>query len=150
MSWYELLLTLHVVAVALWFGSTVAITVVSYRLLAVEPATFGPAFRQMGWWAGKAHPAAGVVILLAGIAMVIEADLSFGELWIVLALVGWVALSGIGGGVISRSGERLEAALDRGEDGEARAHASRLLLGTRIEAALIVLVIVDMVAKPTL
>jgi hypothetical protein len=151
-SWYELLLTLHILAAALWFGSGIAITVFSLRLLAVEPGAFGAFSAASGWWAARAHPAAALVILLAGIGMVIDADLSFGELWIVLALIGWLALSAVGGALINPAGKRLTEAYERSGGvltDDVRPHASRLLTVIRIETVVLILVITDMVVKPT-
>src|SRR5688572_23147365 len=88
MSWYELLLTLHILAAGLYFGSVIAITVLGHRALASDPPSFGPVLSHAGWWASKAHPAAATVILIAGILMVIDADLSFGDAWISLGLAG--------------------------------------------------------------
>ena len=151
MSRYELLLTLHILGAAMWFGSGLAITVISFRLLGSDPPAFSSFSGHAGWWAGRAHPAAAVLILLAGFGLVAEADLSMGELWISLALAGWIVLLAIGGGLISRTGAQLTAAYDRSGGAltdEVRSVAERLLLYTRIESVVLVLVIVDMVAKP--
>ena len=150
MSWYELLLTLHILAAALWFGSGIAITVMGYRALASDPPTFGPVALHAGWWAGRAHPAAAVVILIAGILMVIDADLSFGEAWISIALAGWVILMALGGAAVGPASTKLATAIQErgGYSDELRPLASRVLLFSRIETAILVIVIADMVAKP--
>jgi hypothetical protein len=150
MSWYELLLTLHVLGAGLYLGSVVAITVLSYRALATDPPAFGPFAGFAGWWASKAHPAAAGVILVAGILMVLDADLSFGEAWISIGLGGWLVLGAVGGGLVGSAGQRLGAAITErgGYTDELRPLASRLLLWSRIEAALLVAVIAVMVAKP--
>jgi Predicted integral membrane protein (DUF2269) len=151
MSWYELLLFLHVLAVAAWFGSGLAITVLTYRVRAARDAAFGPYAVHANWWAGRAHPTAAVVILLAGIGLVIEGDLSFGELWITLAFIGWIALMAIGGALTGKTGTALaERAGAPGavDDPETQALTDRLLLSMRIELALLVLIIADMIAKP--
>jgi len=152
MSWYELLLTLHVLAAALWFGSGVATTVISYQLLAGDPQAYARFAGPAGTWAGRAHPAAAFVILLAGLGMAADADLSLGELWLTLALAGWVALLVLGGAFLSRTGMQLTRAYERSGGApseEARAVAGRMLLLMRIETVLLLLVIVDMVVKPT-
>ena len=151
MSWYELLLTLHILGAALWFGSGLAITVISLRLLAAEPDTFGSFSLNAGWWAGRAHPAAALVILLAGFGMVADADLSLGEAWISIALAGWIVLMALGGAGISRTGTELTKAYERSGGAltaEVRGIADRLLLFTRIETAILVVIIAVMVAKP--
>ena len=151
MSWYELLLALHILAAGLWFGSGVTLTVISYQLVDADPPAFGRFAAAAGNWAGRAHPGAALVILLAGFGMVADADLSLGELWITLALVGWVALMALGGGVVSPAGRRLNDAYERSggtATEETRSAAERLLLVMRIEIVLVLLVIVDMVVKP--
>jgi uncharacterized membrane protein len=150
MSWYELLLTLHILGAALYLGSVVAITVMGHRALATDGPTYGSYSALAGWWTSKAHPAAAVVILIAGILMVIDADLSFGETWISLGLAGWLILGFIGGGMVGATGAKLGELAERqgGFTDEARPLASRMLLWSRIEAALLVLVITIMVAKP--
>src|SRR5688500_16727482 len=100
MDWYELLKTLHILAIATWFGSSLAIIVLASRSLAV-PAVSGPCYVNAGWWAGRAHPAAGVVLLLTGFGMVGDADfIDFGDTWVWLGLVGLVVAMGIGGALI--------------------------------------------------
>ena len=151
MTWYELLLSLHILSAALWFGSSLAITVISYRLIATGNgaglAGFVPA---AGWWAGRAHPAAGIALLVTAGLMIADANLDF-ELWIGLALAGWFIAGGLGGSLIGPSAKALEEDLQAGGGvltDSSRAIGARLLLGTRLELAILTLVIVDMVAKP--
>jgi hypothetical protein len=150
MSWYELLLTFHVLGAGLYLGSLVAITVLGHRALATDPSSYGTFSAQAGWWAAKAHPAAAGVILLAGVLMVLDADLSFGDAWISIGLGGWLVLGAIGGGVVGKAaGELGESIAQRGGyRDELRPLASRVLLWSRIEAALLVALIAIMVAKP--
>ena len=151
MSWYELLLFLHVLAMATWFGSGLAILVMGTRALKTGGAPFGTFAINAGWWAGRAHPAAGVVLLLTGFGMVGDADLSLGETWILLALIGLVVAFGIGGALIGRSSDALSKQLEAGGGAltaEQRPLAEKVLLYSRIELVVLVLVIADMVAKP--
>jgi Predicted integral membrane protein (DUF2269) len=150
MSWFELLLTIHILAVALWFGSGLAITVISYRLIGTRDAALGPFVTGAAWWAGRAHPAASVVILLAGLGMVGDSEfVSFGDLWIILGLVGWVIVGALGGRFIGPTAEQLaETATAGGVTEAVKPLADRLLLFTRIEAGLLALLIAIMVAKP--
>ncbi|HWT92844.1 MAG TPA: hypothetical protein VN238_07595 [Solirubrobacteraceae bacterium] len=151
MTWYELLLSLHILSAALWIGSSLAITVITYRLLGAGSgpglAGFVPA---AGWWASRAHPAASIVLLVTAGLMIADANLDI-ELWIVLALVGWLIAGGLGGSMIGPRAKELET--DLAQSGgtltdASRAIAGRLLLATRIELAILVLVVFDMVAKP--
>ncbi len=149
MDWYELLKTLHILAIATWFGSAAAILVLATRSLNA-PAVYGPFAINATWWAGRAHPAAGVVLLLTGFAMVADRDLEF-DTWLVLGLIGLVAVFAIGGALIGRTADALSKALastDSVLTAEQRPLAERVLLYSRIELAILVLVIADMVAKP--
>jgi hypothetical protein len=149
MSWYELLLSLHILSIATWFGSNLALTAMSFMALRTGPEAFAGVIVPAGKWASRAHPIAGVLLLLTGFAMVADADLDF-DTWLILGLIGLVAAMGIGGALIGRTAEGL---LERIEGGSLTAEelgtdARRLLLYTRIELVILVLVIVDMVAKP--
>lgn len=151
MTWYELLLSLHILSAALYIGSALAITVISYRLLAVGSGSFPAFLDSAGWWAGRAHPAAAMALLVTAILMIVDADLSFGELWISLALAGWLLAGFIGGGLITRTGQQLGAELARSGGTlteTSRALTDRFLLYARLEVAVLVLVVVDMVVKP--
>jgi Predicted integral membrane protein (DUF2269) len=151
MSWYELLLFLHVLAIATWFGSGLAILVLAARALRGDDVSFGPFAVNAGWWAGRAHPAAGVVLLLTGFGMVADADLSMGDTWLWLGVVGLVAAFGVGGALIGRtSGALVEAIGTSGGyvGAQHRKLADQILLYSRIELVILVLVIADMTAKP--
>jgi hypothetical protein len=149
MTWYELLLSLHVLAIATWFGSGVAITAMSFMALRTGPEAFAGVFAPAGRWASRAHPVAGVLLLLTGFAMVADADLDF-DTWLVLGLVGLVAAMGVGGALIGRTAEGIMKKVEGGSmtAEELSADARQLLLYTRIELVILLLVIVDMIAKP--
>ena len=151
MTLYELLLTLHVLAIATWFGSGLAITVMSLLALKSGTGPFSSIAVNATAWAGRAHPAAGVLLLLTGSGMVADAGISFGEPWILIALAGLVAAMGVGGALIGRTSVGIvdSIATNGGTLPEAqRPAADRLLLYTRIELVILAIVIVDMVAKP--
>lgn len=151
MSWYELLLTLHILAIATWFGSSLAITAMGFMSLKTGPEAFGTLTLPATRWAGRAHPVAGVVLLLTGFAMVADRDWSF-DAWLILALVGLVAAMAVGGALIGRTADRLVERIGAGSmtAEELTGGARQLLLYTRIELVILVLVVADMVAKPGL
>ncbi|HEX8122217.1 MAG TPA: hypothetical protein VF549_13230 [Solirubrobacteraceae bacterium] len=153
MSWYELLKSLHVLAIATWFGSGIALTVLGYRSLAAGAGPYGSFVVNAAWWASRAHPTAGVVALLTGFGMVADADYSMGDTWLWLGLLGLVVSMGIGGALIGRTADGIVKSVE-GAGGalpEAQRPAvGRLLLYVRIELAIVALVVFDMVAKPGL
>ncbi|HEX2104959.1 MAG TPA: DUF2269 family protein [Solirubrobacteraceae bacterium] len=150
MDWFELLMYLHVLAMAVWFGSGLAITVIAFRALRTSVETFAGFLVPAAWWAGRAHPAAGVVLLLTGFAMVADRDLSIGETWVLLGLIGLVLVMAIGGALVGRTSDALVKRVAGGgiTSEELTETGERLLLYTRIELALLALVIADMIVKP--
>jgi hypothetical protein len=150
MSWFELLLSLHILSAALWFGSGIAITVIGIRLLRTGADVFATFAPPASWWAGRAHPAAGVLLLLTGFAMVADRDYDFGQAWLIIALAGLVAAMGVGGALIGPTSTAIAKGIEAGTAtaDDLRAAGAKLLLYTRIEGAILVVVIVDMVSKP--
>src|SRR5215212_8990798 len=106
MSWYELLLSLHILAIATWFGSGLALTALGFQTLKTGPDVYAGFVIPAAKWAARAHPAAGAVLLLTGFAMVADADWDF-DAWLILGIVGLVAAMGIGGAFIGRTSDRL-------------------------------------------
>ena len=151
MTWYELLLSLHIMGAALWFGSGLAIATMGYTALGVGRDAFATVAVHGGRWASYAHPAAGVVILLTGFGMVADADIPVGDTWVLLGLIGLVLIFGVGGALIGRTSDALTKQIEAGGGAmspELVPLAERLLLFARVESALLALVIVDMVVKP--
>jgi uncharacterized membrane protein len=149
MSWYELLLSLHILAIATWFGSGLAITAMAFMSLKTGPEAFGTFMLPATKWAGRAHPAAGVILLITGFALVADADWDF-DAWLILGLIGLVAAMGVGGALIGRTGDAMVKRMEGGAitAEELSAGARKVLLYARIELVILVLVIADMVAKP--
>jgi uncharacterized membrane protein len=150
MSWYELLLSLHILSVATWFGSSLAITAMGVMWLKTGPEAFGVYAVPATKWAGRAHPAAGVLLLLTGFAMVADADYSLSEPWLIIAIAGLVVAMGIGGALIGRTADGIAKGVVAGSAtaAELETGGRQLLLYTRIELVVVLLVIVDMVVKP--
>lgn len=150
MTVYELFKTVHVLSIATWFGSSLAVMVVGSRLLAARGTdAFSGFLPAASWWAGRAHPAAGALLLLTGFAMIGDAGIAVTEPWILIPLIGLVITMGLGGAVIGRTANELVAATGGGPLGDAqRPLADRLMAATRIELVLLVAIIAVMVIKP--
>ncbi|HEU4571403.1 MAG TPA: DUF2269 family protein [Candidatus Limnocylindrales bacterium] len=151
MSWYELLKTIHILSIATWFGSGLAILVIGVRVLASGARGYSNFIVNASWWAGRAHPGAGVLLLITGFAMVADADLSVGDTWIWLGILGLVVAMGLGGALIGRTADAIVDKVETTGFTDAQLPTVRQLnLYVRIELAILVLVIADMVAKPGL
>jgi uncharacterized membrane protein len=85
-----------------------------------------------------------------GIGMMINGDLPWGEFWVIAGLLGYAATFVVGIAVLSPLAKRISASIDASgaESPQTQELIRRVLLIARFDAALLVLVVVDMVTKP--
>jgi uncharacterized membrane protein len=152
-TWYTFFLTIHILGVVVWIGGGLLLT--TFGILA-ERTRDGIQLAQIGKMAAFAgerifSPAA-IVVLIMGIAMGINANWDFGQFWLIFGLLGFLTTFILGIAVLSPMAKRLNAlAEEKGPlDPEVLATVSKILLIARADVAMLVLVIVDMVAKPFL
>ena len=86
-----------------------------------------------------------------GIALVEKANLDWGQFWIVFALVGWSLATTIGILFVGPELGRIDrAAQESGpESAEVARRVKRLFTIFRFDTALLMLVVLDMAAKPS-
>ena len=135
MSLYEALKTLHLLAIATWFGAA------ALQLMLLVRVRGGGGDRQallgdFEWAGARLFPAASVFALLTGLGMIFDAEfIDFGDLWIVLALIGWLVASVIGAVFIEGAVKKQDL--------------ERVYTFAIVHLVIVVLVIADMVIKPT-
>jgi hypothetical protein len=85
-----------------------------------------------------------------GIAMMINGDLDWGQFWVIAGLVGYASTFVTGLTVLSPNSRKVAALLDAKDATapETQAAIARILLIARVDIAVLLLVTVDMVAKP--
>ena len=134
---YTVLLTLHIIAVISWLGAGITVQVISAQArndVAWPPVLSGFAQR---WF-----PAVSGLAALTGVLVWIDGPWAFGEVWVLLAVAGWIASSAIGATQLSPLTERWA-----GGDVAAR---DRFLQLARVDSVILVLIVADMVIKPGL
>ena len=152
MTFYEPLLSIHILAAITWIGGAATMQFLAIRARNSSNSAEMASVAGQAAWLGKRvlTPAAGTV-LLAGILMVLI-NWSFEELWIVLGLVAFAGslLSGIF--FLGPESERLAKLLGERDptDREVQARIQRLFLFSRIELVVLILIVADMVFKPKL
>ena len=148
MSYYEILLFLHITAAVIWLGSALFVDAISYRAEKVGDKTF---LRQLSshtdWMAQRIFIPSSLAVLLLGILLTIEGPWSFGDLWIVLSLAGYAASFLTGIGFIKPQGERIHAAIEAHgpESPEARLHVHRINVVSRMELAVLFMVVLSLI-----
>jgi uncharacterized membrane protein len=154
MPLYDLLLLIHILAALTWVGGSVMLTVLGARVVRSGDPGRIVAFTKDSEWVGPRIIAPSALALLGvGIGMVIENPAwEFSQLWIILALIGF-AITFIGGltffGPESKRIARL-IETEGAESPEAQRRGRRILLVSRLDTLLLVLLVVDMVLKPGL
>jgi hypothetical protein len=90
------------------------------------------------------------LLLLAAIGMMVNLHLSWGQNWVVLGLISWTVSFVVGAGFLGPEAGRISAVIEReGLDSpEARHRIRRILLISRCELVVLLVVIVNMVVKP--
>ena len=154
MTLYELLLFIHILATVVWIGAGFfsLVLAISYDRDSDESAIRRFLVDQERLSLRLFMPSS-LVVLLMGIALVIESDAwGFDQLWIVLGLIGFAATFVTGLFLIKPASERIGAAMER-EGGRLTPQLwtdiRKLMVKARVDQVVLAVVIFDMVTKPT-
>jgi uncharacterized membrane protein len=151
---YDWLLLIHILAAIAWVGGATTINILATRIRRAGTPEDLVAFTGLAEWIGpRVYSLASLVVLAMGIWMVAISDAwTIGQLWIVLALIGF-AITAIGGAAyFGPESKRIrEAAEAEGpESPRAQALIRRIFLVSWFDLILLVLIVADMVLKPGL
>ena len=150
-SWYVVFMSVHVVAAVVWLGGGALLLVIGMRAqLSNDPHNVVQIARQAAFCGERIFAPAGLVVVLMGIAMMVNGDLDWGQFWVIAGLVGYAITFAVGIGYLSPVSKKIaRTAAEKGEDHpETQALIDRILLVGRFDVAMLLLVVVDMVAKP--
>jgi uncharacterized membrane protein len=149
---YQVYLALHILAVTIWVGGDITLTTLGIVFQRKQDGPTLAALGRMGAWIGtRVYTPTLFFVLGFGIALVEKADLPWDQFWIVFALVGWslAALTGVLF-VGPELGRIDRAAREFGpESPEVGRRVKRLFTIFRLDTALLILVVIDMAAKPS-
>jgi uncharacterized membrane protein len=142
---------LHVASAIVWVGGDVTLTTLG---IVFERRRDGGALAElgkMGAWVGtRIYTPALFAVLAFGIALVEKGDLGWGAFWLDFALAGWAVAVVVGVGFVGPEFGRIDrAAQEHGpESAEVARRVKRLFTVFRFDTALLVLIAIDMTAKP--
>jgi uncharacterized membrane protein len=151
MDLYELLLAIHILAAVIWVGGATSLQVLAIRATGsgdpVRMATFAG---EAEWVGMRIFMPSSIVVLLAGIALVLEGGWGFDQLWILLGLAGIAFSIVVGAGFLGPESGRIKELMEaRGpEDTEVKDRIRRIFMISRIELAILLLIVLDMAIKP--
>jgi hypothetical protein len=154
MTWYELLLFTHVSASIAWIGAGfLSLVLATTYDRESDEAAIKRFLHDQEWLAMKLFVPSSLIVVVMGIALVIESDAwTFDYLWIVLGLIGYAATFVTGFFFLRPASERIGAQMEQ-EGGrltpELRANIRKLIVFARVDYVTFALVVLDMVVKPT-
>jgi uncharacterized membrane protein len=149
--WYALFRFIHVALAVFWVGGGLLLTVLGLRAeRSTDPMEMATLARQAAFAGERLFAPAGLVVLLMGIAMMINTNWGWGKFWVIAGLIGYAATFVTGIGVLSPMAKKLhELMTEKGPSApETQAAIQRILLVARVDVGVLLLVIADMVTKP--
>ena len=152
MARYEFLLLGHIVAAIIWLGAGFMMTAWGSRAARTrDDATLKKILDDSSRLSNTMFLPAAFAVLVFGILLVLDGPWSFGELWIVLGLLGFAATFVTGLFLSKPRADRIAALMERdgGMSPEAAAETRKLFTIARIDYVVLFLVVAVMVAKPT-
>ncbi len=149
---YNVYKALHVISIVVWVGGDVTLTTLG---IVFERRRDGEALAQlgkMGAWVGtRVYTPALFAVLGFGIALVEKGGFGWNQFWIDFALAGWAIAATVGVGFVGPELGRIDkAAAEFGpESEEVGRRVKRLFTVFRFDTVLLILIVLDMTAKPS-
>jgi uncharacterized membrane protein len=150
-SWFTVFLVVHVTFVVIWIGGGAMLTILGLlaerRRDGQELVTIA---RQAAFVGERIFAPAGIVVVAMGIAMIENAGIGYDHFWVIFGLLGFLSTFVTGVGVLAPMSKRVAAIVEaNGPDADVtKAAVSKILLVARADVALLLLVVIDMVARP--
>lgn len=152
MTWYTFFKSAHLVAAAVWVGGAFMIQALAFRITRTDDAKRQADFAKDTEIVGmRVFIPATWTVLLAGIAMMINFDWSWGQNWIVFGLIAFALSFVVGAGYLGPEGGLIAETIEREGPASpaAQARIRRILLISRCELVVLMTVIVNMTVKPS-
>ncbi|ODT07524.1 MAG: hypothetical protein ABS58_06820 [Mesorhizobium sp. SCN 65-20] len=151
MDVYSLVKFLHVVAAVAWAGGGFALMLVAFRAdRAGNVEGMLQAMRAIGELGNKLFVPASLATLILGLVMC-WFWVGFGELWIIIGLAGYATTFLVGTLIFQPTGDRMAAMIAKdGVTPAALEQGRRILKVARFDYAVMLVIVADMVFKPTL
>jgi uncharacterized membrane protein len=150
-GWYALFKTVHVTFAVVWIGGGFLLTLLG--IIAEQkndPEEIAIVARHAAFAGEKVFAPAGLVVFLMGIAMMLNTNWGWGQFWVVAGLIGYAATFITGVAVLSPLAKKITSSVETNgpTHPETIALVRRILLIVRVDIAVLLLVVADMVTKP--
>jgi uncharacterized membrane protein len=151
LTWYTFFKSIHVVTAVIWVGGAAMIQAYAFRILRTgdgkRQADFAKDTEVIGM---RVFVPASLILFLAAIGMMENLDWSWSQNWIVLGVIAFGLSFALGAGFIGPESGRIAKLIEKqGPDSPAvQARIRRILMISRCELVVLLIVIVNMVVKP--
>ena len=144
----QTLLVLHIIGVAMWLGGNVVLAFVGPRIGSAEASTRVWWAETQGAMARVLYNVAGILVLVTGVAMVIDSDFfEFSNLFVTIGFLAVIIGAVLGMAVFGPGSRALAAAIRDGDAEAERTVSARLTAFGVLDTIVVVVTIVAMVAK---
>jgi len=150
-NWFAVFKLIHVLVAVFWVGGGVLLTALALWAMGKhDPEEMATVARQAAFVGERLFAPAGLIVLAMGITMVINDHIGFGTTWVVIGLVGYAATFTTGIAFLSPRAKRIAELLEtKGAAApETQAAIKEILLISRIDVGVLLLVVADMLMKP--
>jgi uncharacterized membrane protein len=149
---YSIFKALHVVAIVIWVGGDVTLTTLGIVFERRGDSDTLAALGKLGAWIGpRLYTPALFAVFAFGAALVQKGGWGWGVVWIDLALAGWAIAAAVGVLFVGPELGRIDRAAETlgSESEEVARRVRRLFTVFRFDTVLLVLIVLDMTAKPS-
>jgi len=149
---YYIYLALHVLAIVVWVGGDITLTTLGIVFEAKKDGPTLAALGRMGGWIGtRVYTPALFFAFGFGVALIEKLQTPWDQFWVIFGIVGWSLAGAIGITFVGPELGRIDkAAQQYGPDSpEVARRVKRLFTIFRFDTALLMLIVIDMVAKPS-
>jgi uncharacterized membrane protein len=152
---YQWLLAFHILCAVVWVGGNVVLQTFAIRAQRrrdTDPNYLVTLAGDIEWWGTRVLIPTSLILLGLGFWMVDEGNWSLGDFWVSFGLGVWVFSFLVGSMYLTPITNRYKrvAAEEGATSASASALMDKLFFASRIELALLVLVVLDMAIKPFL
>ena len=150
-NWYSLFKAIHVTFAVLWVGGGLVLTILALRAeRSMDPNDIVNIARYAAFVGERIFAPAGLIVFAMGIAMMINTNWGWGKFWVILGLIGYASTFLTGIGVLNPLTKQINASsVENGPTAPATiALIKKTLLIVRIDVAVLLIVVLDMVTKP--
>jgi uncharacterized membrane protein len=148
---YEWLKAAHVLAVVMWVGGGVVITLLALMTIGLgDPVRLAQFAKQAAFLGGTYFPPLSLMVVGFGFGLVEKGDWGYDPTWIQIGIAGWAASFVLGAGYLGPRAKKLDKLLGERSPDDAGVTdlIRRILLVARFDSVVLLFITFDMVAKP--